>query len=343
MKNKIVIYVLTASLLLSGCSVIYPTIIPSLPHGESDLPSVQEVEVSEADETVQDGETLSETEATTLEPFDTSDFETGESSLGEATVDLFLTEDDVNYAYEYAYRTGDYSNLDDNEQQVLSVAVQIVEQCEGLTDYESALYVNDYLTATVTYGFSSEPYSEFGALIEHMAVCQGYAYAYKLCMDLLGIPCITVGGTADNGEEVLSHAWNMIQLDDEWYHVDVTWNDAVTSVDYGSWNHLYFCVDDAFISQNHEWTDLVQTIHGLEEIPKASDTSLFYYGYVKDLYTTQEELEESFDADYMAGVRQGAYCCYGFEPDISFLGNYASGSVIYQVLGDYTLLYVDMQ
>ncbi len=347
MKNKKNICVLGVVLLaLSGCSLIYPKPVPSLPNDEKNLPTVQEIEVSEAPdgshaEDIGSGPAADET---TLVPFDASQMETKVNvSEPENLPSLFLTEEDANYAYELAYLTGDYSSLDEKQMQVLSIAEQIIDQCQGLSDYDRALFVHDYLTATTVYGFAQEPYSAYGALVEHMAVCQGYAYAYKLCMDLMGIPCITVGGTADNGEEVLSHAWNMIRLENQWYHVDTTWNDATTSVEYGSWCHLYFCVNDAFISQNHVWTDLVQSIHGMEEIPEASDASMFYFGNVKELQTSQEQLENSFDADFSEGIRRGEYCCYGFEPDVSFFGNYASGSLICQSLGDYILLYIDMQ
>lgn len=40
-------------------------------------------------------------------------------------------------------------------------------------------------------------------------------------MELQGIKCITISGTAD-GE---NHMWNAVCLDNEWYQVDVTWND----------------------------------------------------------------------------------------------------------------------
>lgn len=334
------------SLVLSGCSVIYPGSLPTLSAVEENLPSVQEIEVSEVVESAQ-GDALwtgSAEELTTLVPFETSELETRTpASETETLPRLFLTAADDNYIYELAYRTGDYSALDEKQVQVMSIAEQIIGQCQELSDYHKALFVHDYLTATTSYGFSEEPYSAYGALVEHMAVCQGYAYAFKLCMDLMEIPCITVGGTADNGEEVLSHAWNMIQLEDQWYHVDTTWDDATTSVDYGSWCHLYFCVEDAFIVQNHIWTDLVQGIHDLKEIPEASDSSMFYFKKVKELQNSQEHLESSFAVDFQNGMRRGEYCCYGFEPDTAFIGNYAAGSLIYQRLGDYVLLYIDIQ
>ncbi len=335
-------------LLLSGCSVILPTSIPTLPADEEteeeNLPTVLEVEVSEATGETQTVETVEPSEQTQLEPFETSELETsGTAGETETSIDFYLTESDDNYIYEYAYKTGDYSELSEEQINTLSIATQVVEQCAELSAYDKALYVHDYLTSTTTYGFSENPYSEYGALVENMAVCQGYAYAYKLCMDLLEIPCITVGGSANNGEVLLSHAWNMIELGGQWYHVDVTWDDATTSTDYGSWCHLYFCVDDTFMAQNHEWTDLVQNVNGMENIPAATDLSLFYFNTVSQLSYSQEEFEALFITCFEEGMRQIEFCCYGFEPDTSFIGSYAAGALIYQQLGDYTLIYIDLQ
>ena len=55
--------------------------------------------------------------------------------------------------------------------------------------------------------------------------CATYAMlTCALCGDL-GIECYYVRGTADNGIERDSHAWNKVKINDKWYYVDFTWND----------------------------------------------------------------------------------------------------------------------
>lgn len=58
-------------------------------------------------------------------------------------------------------------------------------------------------------------------------VCEGYARAFKVLCDRLGIPCVLVNGMAKSKpeEEPLEHMWNNVYLDGSWYAVDVTWND----------------------------------------------------------------------------------------------------------------------
>ena len=100
------------------------------------------------------------------------------------------------------------------------------------SDLEKAMYVNDYLAVNCKYDFTYSKYSAYNALVEGTAVCQGYALAYRELMGRLGIPCQMVSSAP------LNHAWNLIQINGSWYHVDVTWNDP-TSDRLGRAGHSY--------------------------------------------------------------------------------------------------------
>ncbi len=61
-------------------------------------------------------------------------------------------------------------------------------------------------------------------------VCEAYARALKVLCDKVGIPCVLVNGDAGTGASKEAHMWNCVQMENgEWYAVDVTWNDPVTS------------------------------------------------------------------------------------------------------------------
>jgi hypothetical protein len=61
----------------------------------------------------------------------------------------------------------------------------------------------------------------YGALVEHEAGSTGMAMAYKaLCMDR-GIDCLVVRGSIVE-TRMYSHGWNIITLDGDSYHVDVS-------------------------------------------------------------------------------------------------------------------------
>jgi hypothetical protein len=67
----------------------------------------------------------------------------------------------------------------------------------------------------------NDSYTLYGALENGLAVGEGYALAYKRLCDAFGIPCEVVVGLRGGAE----HAWNVVQLVDDWYHVDVAGND----------------------------------------------------------------------------------------------------------------------
>ena len=59
---------------------------------------------------------------------------------------------------------------------------------------------------------------------KYYTVCEGYAKCYKLLMNKANVKTDCVSGP--NFDEKLSgHAWNIVQLDGKWYHVDLTWDD----------------------------------------------------------------------------------------------------------------------
>lgn len=67
-------------------------------------------------------------------------------------------------------------------------------------------------------------------------------------LDQLGINVKYVLGYA--GEEY--HAWNLVQLNNQWYHLDTTWNDPVPDQGKVS-NYSYFLKSDNQISTDHTW------------------------------------------------------------------------------------------
>ena len=99
------------------------------------------------------------------------------------------------------------------------------------SDYDKVKYVHDYLIETIEYEKTVEShnnYNIYGALINKKSVCEGYAKAFKYILDDMEIPCIVVFGTAKNSSgQIESHAWNYVKLNNEWYAIDVTWDDPI--------------------------------------------------------------------------------------------------------------------
>ncbi|MBE6847094.1 MAG: hypothetical protein E7503_03040 [Ruminococcus sp.] len=115
-----------------------------------------------------------------------------------------------------------------------------------------ALLAHDALVNRCAYNdtvySAAENHSAYGALINGNAVCEGYAEAYQLLMDIAGIECLYVEGDASE-----RHGWNMIRLEDGYYHVDATWDDPVAEGGAQHLLHDYFLVDDEKIGVTHTW------------------------------------------------------------------------------------------
>lgn len=121
----------------------------------------------------------------------------------------------------------------------------------SMTDVQKAQALHDYLVRTCCYDSrawsGTEPWlshNAYGALVSKVCVCQGYAMAYKLLLNEMGVGCIYVSS------DPMNHGWNMVSIEGSWYHVDVTWDDPTYSDGTddgfdGSVSHEYFLKSDA--------------------------------------------------------------------------------------------------
>lgn len=113
---------------------------------------------------------------------------------------------------------------------------------DNMTPLQKVLIVHDYIVANYTYDYSYNSSSLDSMIIDKTGVCQGYAYLFYHIMAQLDIPCINVPS------EECRHIWNKVQLDGEWYNIDVTHDDPKqnnTLIDYSAGNkRTHFLVSD---------------------------------------------------------------------------------------------------
>lgn len=160
------------------------------------------------------------------------------------------------------------TGLADRDQVILQSCRDLLGEIitEEMSDYEKELAVHDWMIAWAEYdqaalsslpGAQPTPDSDnpYGFFTGRAAICTGYTSTFQLLMDLLDIECVTVEGTAYNGTE--DHAWNMVRLDGDWYCVDVTWDDPVSSAPVSpAAAHMYFNVTSDFMRQfGHQWDE----------------------------------------------------------------------------------------
>jgi hypothetical protein len=120
-----------------------------------------------------------------------------------------------------------------------------------MTELQKALKLHDYLVLNTVYDTEGSiadyngGISAYDILICGNGVCQGYAQAYNILLEKCGIDSVMATSRDMN------HAWNLVNIDNEWYHVDVTWDDPVPDV-MGRVNHKYFMLSDEAIKSTTE-------------------------------------------------------------------------------------------
>lgn len=93
-------------------------------------------------------------------------------------------------------------------------------------DASIALQLHDILADNITYdpnwqsNTDYSTHSVYGAIVNGVAVCDGYSKAYQYLLGKCGITATIIESAA------LNHAWNLVQLGGDWYETDLTWDDS---------------------------------------------------------------------------------------------------------------------
>lgn len=156
----------------------------------------------------------------------------------------------------------DYGNVYTEQEKNMGQAVVNKIITPGMSEFDKAKAIHDYMVINIDYDYdnyyagtlSQASYNVTGALQNKYAVCSGYAKTFKLLCDLTGLECEIVTGTAG-----LPHAWNQVKINGNWYNVDVTWDDPVSSGknfnDHSSNRYSYFLVSDEILYKDHKADD----------------------------------------------------------------------------------------
>lgn len=127
----------------------------------------------------------------------------------------------------------------------------LLESCEKLADSV------EYIKEKNIYDKTKIEYTAYSALVDGRATSEGFAMAYKMICDLNGVECLTVIGNKNNER----HCWNIINLDGQYYHVDVS---AVK--EHGAYR--VFLKNDDTIEAEYEWDT--------QKYPKCEGTATYY-------------------------------------------------------------------
>lgn len=128
---------------------------------------------------------------------------------------------------------------------VENVVADLKAQCEKTctTDFEKAVWFNDWLVENCRYDSSYSYCAPEGALARGSGTCEAYHRAYVMLLNSVGIATDRISGDG--------HVWTGVQLDGNWYHIDTTWDDAGYEDNSVDLQHLYFGLNDELMNQIH--------------------------------------------------------------------------------------------
>lgn len=122
---------------------------------------------------------------------------------------------------------------------------------EWLCEYELH---NAIINSCKYNSYSEHDSSVYGVLCLENASCEGYSKTMKYLLDRLGIEAYVLAGVATDvdGKSDL-HMWNIVKINGEYSHLDVTWDDP--SGDDDTLLYTYFNLTDSEICLDHsDWS-----------------------------------------------------------------------------------------
>lgn len=133
--------------------------------------------------------------------------------------------------------------------------LNLLECCE----YEKELRIHDWICQNIEYDYEGTnkdkvsrviaSHNILGVFAYHRAQCEGIAKAVKVLLNAIDVKCIVVTGTAGKNGNMRPHAWNLVNIDEVSYQLDVTWDMGKSTGDKISYE--YFNLSDECIVKNH--------------------------------------------------------------------------------------------
>lgn len=195
------------------------------------------------------------------------------------------------------------------QKEIEASAKQILNKITDKTDlFGSVVTIHDELVNRTDYNDSGDirTMCAYGPLVYGDAIYCGYAQAFCYLCQSIGIQCVDVNGkTAGNAD--VYHEWNRLKLNDEWYNMDVTFDDPQG---YENLYHSYFCVTDDVLSLDHT----IEPWFPFSSKTKAVSTEFNYFAaqgleYYTDVQSAYNAIVETSANYYLSDIDSTIYYC----------------------------------
>ena len=103
-----------------------------------------------------------------------------------------------------------------------------IEYVKNLSQKEQVAFIYKWLVSYCNYNVNSAyNQSIYSVFVRRNSVCTGYAKAAQYLFNLLGIESRLVFGRLHNDKEDGRHCWNLVKVDNEYYHFDACFGDSI--------------------------------------------------------------------------------------------------------------------
>lgn len=151
---------------------------------------------------------------------------------------------------------------------------------------QKILAIHNYLVDNVNYYQGSsfisnyqQYHTAYGAIVNKNAVCEGIATAYCFLLSLVGIKSTIVNGYTCEQPHI-GHSWNIVEVSEKYYHIDVTW-DLKNKSEFDFTSLDYFALKDTDLS-NRKWNKSLYHI--------CDDESLNFFYLTKAIAHSDKDL-----------------------------------------------------
>ena len=133
--------------------------------------------------------------------------------------------DKVEIRIEKSYTNDNINSINQKLDQIIKeITTDDMSDKEKITVFhnyiiDNTVYDSNYLETNLN-DIDNPSHKALGPLFFGRALCGGYADVMAIFLDRLNIPNYRISSS--------DHIWNFVYLDNNWYHLDLTWDDPVT-------------------------------------------------------------------------------------------------------------------
>ncbi len=142
---------------------------------------------------------------------------------------------EINFKIDYLYEEEKIILIDDEVDRLIDELINNED-----SDEDKIKTIHDHIINNASYDIAVNKNEEtiydsstaYGPLFEGVAICNGYTDLMSIFLTKMGYENLKVATTPDEISYAnTGHIWNIVKLDDEWFHIDLTWDDPTLDED----------------------------------------------------------------------------------------------------------------